>query len=76
MPVKLRISPAPSSPLLSRAQAAAYLGLARQTLDEWASTHRYGLKFFKIGRLAKYRKEDLDQWIEGRARGVMEAIEA
>jgi hypothetical protein len=49
--------------LLSRAQAAAYLGLSSRTLAVWKSTGRYALPVIKIGRLAKYRKGDLDAFI-------------
>ena len=43
------------SELLSRAEAAAYLGVAKQTLAIWACTKRYELNYVKIGRLVKYR---------------------
>lgn len=49
--------------LLSRKEAAAYLGVAEQTLALWKCTGRYGLKCVKIGRLVKYRKQDLDAFI-------------
>ncbi|MBS2005759.1 MAG: helix-turn-helix domain-containing protein [Cyanobacteria bacterium SZAS TMP-1] len=52
-----------SSELLSRADAAAYLGVAKQTLAIWACTKRYDLPYVKVGRLVKYRKADLDQFI-------------
>jgi excisionase family DNA binding protein len=52
--------------LLGREQAAAYLGVKPRTLDVWASTHRYNLKFIKVGRLAKYRIEDLDDFLDRR----------
>lgn len=55
------------SPLLTRKQAAEYLGVEPNTLDVWACTKRYNLKFYKIGRLAKYRIEDLDAFIAERA---------
>lgn len=51
------------SGLLTRAQAAAYLGVSPRTLAVWKSTGRYGLPVVKIGRLAKYRKADLDAFI-------------
>lgn len=54
------------SDLLSREQAAEYLGVTPQTLAVWASTHRYDLPFVKIGRLVKYRKADLDTFITSR----------
>jgi excisionase family DNA binding protein len=50
-------------PLLSRKEAAKYLGLSEQTLAIWKCTKRYDLPFVKIGRLIKYRKADLDAFI-------------
>ena len=54
------------SGLLSRKEAAAYLGVAEQTLAIWKTTGRYSLPVVKIGRLAKYRKSDLDAFIAHR----------
>lgn len=56
--------------LLSRSAAAAYLGLRPQTLAAWASTGRYCLPMVKIGRYAKYRKIDLDRFIENNLQGA------
>jgi excisionase family DNA binding protein len=55
-----------NSPLLTRKQAAAYLGVEPRTLDVWACTKRYQLNFIKVGRLAKYRQEDLDDFLARR----------
>lgn len=55
------------SELLTREQAAEYLGITSRTLAVWACTKRYGLTYIKVGRLAKYRKRDLDAFIERRA---------
>ena len=43
------------SELLSRREAAAYLGVAEQTLAVWKCTKRYDLPYVKIGKLVKYR---------------------
>jgi hypothetical protein len=51
------------SPLLSRKQAALYLGVSEQTLAIWKCTGRYNLPTVKIGRLVKYRQADLDHFI-------------
>ena len=51
------------SEMLSRKQAAAYLGVSDITLAIWCSTRRYNLQVYKIGRLAKYKKSDLDAFI-------------
>jgi len=56
-----------TSDLMSRKQAASYLGLSETTLAIWKCTGRYDLKVYKIGRLAKYRKSDLDAFIASRA---------
>jgi excisionase family DNA binding protein len=52
--------------LLTREQAAEYLGIKTQTLAAWAVTGRYNLPCIKVGRLAKYRREDLDKWLASR----------
>lgn len=50
-------------PLLSRREAAKYLGIAEKTLAMWASTKRQKLPMIKIGSRAKYRKSVLDAFI-------------
>lgn len=52
--------------LLTRAEAAVYLGVAVATLDKWAVTGRYGLPMVRVGTAVRYRKSDLDKWIEAR----------
>jgi excisionase family DNA binding protein len=52
-----------NSVLLTRREAAAYLGVAEQTLAVWKCTGRRSLPFVKIGRLVRYRKADLDAFI-------------
>lgn len=52
--------------LLTRKEAAIYLGVSERTLAIWKCTGRYSLPVIKIGRLAKYRKADLDAFIESR----------
>lgn len=52
-----------NSILLTRREAAAYLGIAEQTLAVWKCTGRRALPFVKIGRLVRYRKADLDAFI-------------
>ena len=58
--------------LMSRTEAANSLGLAPHTLAVWQSTNRYGLPCVKIGRLAKYKKEDLDDFIQRRTTGLVQ----
>lgn len=49
--------------LLTRKEAADYLGVKEQTLACWACAGRYRLPFVRIGRLVKYRQQDLDAFI-------------
>lgn len=56
------------SELLSRKEAAAYLGVKEQTLAVWLCTKRYNLPIVKIGRLVKYKKADLDAFIQNQSR--------
>ena len=58
-----------NSDLLTRKQAAACLGVTERTLAVWKCTGRYNLPCVKIGRLAKYRKSDLDAFIARRTVG-------
>ena len=62
--------------LLTREQAADYLGLKAQTLACWSSTRRYNLRFVKLGRCVRYRKADLDRFIEARTVGAAEPATA
>ena len=50
--------------LFNTARAAEYTGLAKQTLHQ-KRVSGGGPRFCKIGRSVRYRKEDLDTWIEG-----------
>ena len=49
--------------LLSRREAAEYLGVAEKTLAIWKVTGRQALPVVKVGRLAKYRRSDLDRFL-------------
>lgn len=51
------------SELLSRREAAKYLGVTEHTLAVWKCTKRYALPVVKVGRLVKYKKSDLDNFI-------------
>jgi excisionase family DNA binding protein len=50
-------------------QAAEYLGVTVQTLGVWRCTRRYPLPFVKVGSKVRYRKADLDKFIERRTEG-------
>lgn len=52
--------------LLSRREAASFLNMKENTLAVWKCTHRHNIPVVKIGRLARYRYEDLIAFIEKR----------
>lgn len=49
--------------LLTREKAAEILGVQPNTLAVWATTKRYNLPYIKIGRLVKYKLEDIESFI-------------
>lgn len=53
----------------ARCEAATYLGVSVHTLHDWASTGRYGLRFFRVGRKCVYLQSDLDAFLSARAAG-------
>lgn len=57
----------PNAVLMSRKEAAMYLGVSPSTLANWASTKRFVLPYFRIGRAVRYRKTDLDAFIQNGA---------
>ncbi len=52
--------------LLTRQEAADFLGISKGTLEVWACTKRYDLKYVKIGRLVKYWLSDLIDFVNSR----------
>lgn len=53
---------------LTRAEAAAYLGVNAQTLANWAHTGKVGIPHHKVGRKVIYMKSDLDNYLEANRR--------
>ena len=49
-------------------QAAEVLTVEPGTLSVWRSTGRYKIPFVKVGRRVRYRRADLDAWLESRTR--------
>jgi len=47
---------------LSNAEAAAYLGCTELTLRAWVSRRK--VPFCRVNRLIRFRKKDLDAWLE------------
>lgn len=54
----------PNAVLMSRKEAAKYLGVSPSTLANWASTKKFSLPYFRVGRAVRYRKSDLDAFIK------------
>jgi len=52
--------------LLSRKEAADFLGVREDTLAVWKSTQRYQIPVVKVGRLVRYRLSDLIDFIDRR----------
>lgn len=54
--------------LLAEKEAADFLQLAPGTLSVWRSTGRYALPFLKVGAKVRYRRGDLQSWLDSRVR--------
>jgi len=63
--LKTKMDPKPTD-LLTRVEAAEYLGISSKTLAVWACVKRYSLPYVKVGCLVKYRRADLDAFIAER----------
>lgn len=50
-------------PLIDEHAVALKLGVSRATLQAWRCTRRVSLPFIKVGRLVRYRQEDIDDFI-------------
>lgn len=51
--------------VLNSRQAATYLGCSDSVLRLWRSQGQ-GPRYFRAGKLIRYRRADLDSWIEAR----------
>lgn len=49
--------------LLTPEEVSKLLGVAVETLNTWRATNRYALTYIKIGRLVRYRTEDVTNFI-------------
>jgi excisionase family DNA binding protein len=52
--------------LMDMNAAAEYLGISKNTLYEWVVQQK--IPHTKVGRLTKFKREDLDAWLEKRTR--------
>jgi excisionase family DNA binding protein len=51
-----------ADPMLSIVEAANYLGIATETLRKWTTQRK--IVFTKLGRLNRYRRSDLDAYLD------------
>lgn len=56
-----------TSPMLNREDAAKYLGISSSTLANWACTRKFNIPYIRLGKAVRYRKSDLDAFIESNA---------
>jgi excisionase family DNA binding protein len=52
--------------LLNEAQTAELIGVSPQTLSIWRCSGRYRLPYIRCGRLIRYRRSDVEAWLESR----------
>lgn len=64
-------SPSQNTELLNNSQAAAYIGVTPSTLEVWRCTKRHPIPFIKVGRLVKYRRSALDDFLERQTIGAI-----
>lgn len=58
-----------SAELWTPGHAASELGVSKRTLAAWRSTGRHALPYVKIGRLVRYRENDVRNWLERHLQG-------
>ena len=57
------------SRLMTPKEVADYLGIELETLNNWRCTKRYSLPYTKIGRLVRYRADDVEAFVTSRIKG-------
>ena len=58
-------NPIHNSELLTREEAAEYLGISKSTLANWACTRKFTIPYCRVGRSVRYRKSDIEAFIKG-----------
>ncbi len=53
-----------ASNLLTPTEAAGILGTTVGVLAVWRTTKRYPLRYIKVGRLVRYRPEDIQSFLD------------
>lgn len=52
-------------PLMTQRQTADYLGKVERTLERWRRDG-VGPRYLRVGRTIRYRRADVDAWLNGR----------
>ena len=60
----------PHTDLWTPAHAALELGVSVRTLSAWRCTGRHSLPYVKVGRLVRYRQEDVRAWLQRHLQGL------
>jgi len=61
-------TPSPTPPeLFTTPQAAAFLGCTADTLTTWRCTKAVKVPYVRVGRLVRYRRRDLEAFLENNA---------
>ena len=58
--------------LLSVTEAAEFLGIKKSTLYEWIIQKK--VPHYKVGRLVKFRREDLEAWLKENGQEVKKSF--
>lgn len=53
--------------LFNNEEAAEFIGVKPQTLAVWRMSGKYSLPYTKVGKLIRYRRKDLEAWLESRS---------
>ena len=59
--------------LLTVQETASYLTVGAGSVNYWRHK-KVGPRFVRVGRQIRYRRSDLDQWIEDRTESPAEAV--
>jgi len=49
---------------LNSKEISEYLGIKENTVYAWV--HKRQIPFYKVGRLVKFKQDQIDRWIEGK----------
>lgn len=55
--------------LATRKEVSEHLGIPARTLDTWA-TRGYGPRYVKVGKHARYRWADVENWLDEHTEGA------